>query len=82
MTTPKASTPKGTQQFRLLWQLMEGHRLLYSAAVGSLLFSILFSYMVPLVGRAIIDLVLSDKIESSEALTRYLLQLMGGGAYL
>ncbi|MBL4575251.1 MAG: ABC transporter ATP-binding protein [Opitutaceae bacterium] len=82
MTTPKASTPKGTQQFRLLWQLMKGHRLLYSAAVGSLLFSILFSYMVPLVGRAIIDLVLSDKTESSEALTRYLLQLMGGGAYL
>jgi ATP-binding cassette subfamily B protein len=81
-STQKTSTPKGTQQFRLLWQLMEGHRLLYLAAVGALLLSVIFSYIVPLVGRTIIDLVLSDKTEGSEALTGYLLQLMGGSAYL
>ncbi len=87
MTIPKASSKKifaarGVQPFHLLWQLMKGHRFLYLAAIGSLLISVLFSYLVPLVGKTIIDLVLSGETKSSEVLTGPLLQLMGGSTYL
>jgi ATP-binding cassette subfamily B protein len=44
-----------------LWQFMRGQRLRYAGALGAILLSTLFGYVVPLVGKGVIDHVVLHK---------------------
>lgn len=66
--------------FRIIWQLMRGHRLRYGLALGSLAVATLFTYSVPLVGSATIDYAIGGRTPGDETpvLLAVLLRTLGG----
>lgn len=81
-TDPSGSEQKGWRQFRLLWQLMSGFRLLYAGAILALLAGTIFTYLVPLVGRATIDYAIGPTADAAMptagGLTARILERLGG----
>jgi ATP-binding cassette subfamily B protein len=52
-----------TSKYRLIWQLMEGERLRYSAAIAALVVASCFLYLVPLVSSRALDGITADDRE-------------------
>ncbi len=74
---PRSDTA-GWQQFRLLWQLMSGFRLLYGGAILALLVANTLNYLMPLIIRATIDLGISKETPEPGGVTDRVLNAIGG----
>src|SRR5262245_21959725 len=70
-----------TSKYRLIWQLMEGERLRYSAAILSLVIASCFLYLVPLVPTVVLDGVIAVTPATS-GLTARVVAMAGGRDYL
>jgi len=70
-----------TSKYRLIWQLMEGERLRYSAAILSLVIASCFLYLVPLVPTVVLDGVIAVNPATS-GLTARVVEMAGGREYL
>jgi ATP-binding cassette, subfamily B, bacterial len=69
-------------KYRMIWQLMEGRRLLYGCAVGALVLASCFLYLVPLIPQVILDGVLSHEPEKATRFVRTAMAWGGGREYL
>jgi len=69
-------------RYRLIWRMMAGERLQYSAAILALILASCFLYLVPLVPQIVIDGLLGDGTAERSALTEWGLKLGGGADYL
>ncbi len=65
-------------KIRLIWQLMEGQRLLYGSAIAALVLGSCFMYLVPLVPQVVMDGVLSVGTEDTTGFVRWGVALGGG----
>ncbi len=63
---------------RLTWQLLEGQRLRYGAAIAALSVASCFLYLVPLVPQIVIDGALTDDPEAGSAFVRRAVDVLGG----
>ena len=70
-----------TSKYRLIWQLMEGERLRYSAAILSLVIASCFLYLVPLVPTVVLDGVIAVNPATS-GLTARVVEMTGGRDFL
>src|SRR5687767_4583492 len=61
---------------RTLWNLMEGQRLLYSAAVAALLVGVIFLYVPPLIVRASIDTLLTPNAPTNTPINALVLSIL------
>jgi len=77
-TGPSQPEKPGWRQFRLIWQLMSGYRLLYGGAILALLVANTLNYLIPLVIRATIDLGISKKTPEPGDLSDRTLNAIGG----
>jgi ATP-binding cassette subfamily B protein len=68
----------GWQQFRLLWQLMSGFRLLYGGAILALLLANTLNYLMPLIIRSTIDLGISKETPEPGGAADRILSAIGG----
>src|SRR5262245_47802103 len=68
-------------KYRLIWQLMEGERFRYSAAILSLVIASCFLYLVPLVPTVVLDAVITANPATS-GLTASVVEVAGGRDYL
>ena len=68
-----------TSKYQLIWQLMEGERLRYGAAIAALVVASCFLYLVPLVGVVILDGVLPGDPEAASAFVTRVVEWGGGG---
>jgi ATP-binding cassette subfamily B protein len=66
----------------MIWDLMEGQRLMYGAAIVALVFGSCFMYLVPLVPQITMDGVLSSNPEEASAFVQRAVQLGGGRVFL
>jgi ATP-binding cassette subfamily B protein len=66
--------------FKVIWQLMRGHRLRYGFALGCLVFATLLNYGIPLVGTATIDHAIAGRTVdgNTPVLVRALVSALGG----
>lgn len=69
------------KKLNLLWQLMKGNRLLYSAAILSVGIATLMSVVVPLVVKTTIDSIIGDKVVEV-AFIGYIVEMLGGKTLL
>lgn len=65
-----------------IWQLMEGQRLRYGAAVAALVLASCFLYLVPLVPQIVIDGVLLDSSATPSRVVTNGVALLGGAEFL
>lgn len=65
-------------QFRRILDLVRGERRRYTLAFSALLFGTLLVYLVPLVPQAVLDVALSDEPERASAVSRGLIDVIGG----
>ncbi|MDD2763969.1 MAG: ABC transporter ATP-binding protein [Opitutaceae bacterium] len=74
----------GSSQFQLVWRLMRGQRLRYTAAIAALLLATGFNYLVPLVGTVTIDSAVAGRPAAADPgrPLRVLLALLGGPEHL
>ena len=56
-----------TSKYKMIWQLMEGERRHYAAAIGALVLGSCFMYLVPLAPQITLDGVLSAEPEKASA---------------
>ncbi|MBK1876162.1 ABC transporter ATP-binding protein [Pelagicoccus mobilis] len=67
---------------KLVWQLIAGYRSMYLWAALALFISTSFQFIIPLIGSATIDYVLTEpeagKTANSSPLLRYVMDLIGG----
>lgn len=75
---PSNPNPRRPGIFRGMWILMAGDRLRYGVALASLLAAAGMLYLVPLVPQAVIDVVLQENGEETSAISRALIDLLGG----
>jgi len=68
----------GWQQFRLIWQLMSGYRLLYGGAILALLVANTLNYLMPLIIRATIDFGISKETPEPGEITDRIFDVIGG----
>ncbi len=61
-----------------MWDLMEGDRLRYATALGSLLVAAALLYLVPLVPQAVIDVVLGKEPDQASRVSHLVIELLGG----
>jgi ATP-binding cassette, subfamily B, bacterial len=61
-----------------LWRMMRGQRLRYGLAIGALFLSVVVGFLVPLIGQAVIDHVLTDQGGQQP----WTLALLGGEDFL
>lgn len=64
--------------YRQVWNLIEGHRWQYGIATLALFLAISFDFLVPLIGSATIDHILTDNRETSNPLLQNIMMLIGG----
>ena len=66
----------------MIWQFMQGRRLLYGSAIAAMVLGSSFMYLVPLVPQVVIDGVLSAHPEKASSLVHRAVDLAGGRAFL
>lgn len=71
-----------TSKYRMIWQLMEGQRLLYLGAIVALVFGSCFMYLVPLVPQVVMDGVISADPEKTSSFVQRVVEMAGGREYL
>ena len=71
-----------TSKYRMIWDLMEGQRLMYGSAIAALVLGSCFLYLVPLVPQITMDGVLSSEPEKASAFVQRAVRLGGGRAFL
>ena len=71
-----------TSKYRLIWQLMEGERLRYGAAISALVVASCFLYMVPLVTSVVLDGVLVEDTTLASPFVLRTVAAVGGSEFL
>ena len=71
-----------TSKYRMIWELMGGHRLRYGAAILALVIGSAFLYLVLLVPQATLDVVLSSEPQQASPLIRGVVDRLGGAEFL
>ena len=69
-------------KFRTLWQIMEGQRLRYAAAIGAILISAVFMFARPIIVRFAIDYVIKDDPLAAPAFFQQWLDQIGARSVL
>src|SRR2546426_229455 len=67
---------------RLIWQLMEGERLRYTAAIASLVLASCCLYLVPLVPTVVIDGVIATETRAAPPIVLRAVAWSGGREFL
>ncbi len=65
-----------------IWTLLEGQRIRYAGALGSLILASMLLYAVPIVPQVVLDGVLTDEVREGSWPERMGLWLLGGRAFL
>ncbi len=71
-----------TSKYRLIWQLSEGERLRYGAAIAALVVASCFLYLVPLVSSIVLDGVLVGDPGAAPPFVLRAVEAVGGAEFL
>ena len=71
-----------TSKYRLIWQLAEGERFRYGAAIGALVVASCFLYLVPLVSSIVLDGVLVRDPGAASPFVLWAVEAVGGAEFL
>src|SRR5687767_3569510 len=71
-----------TSKYRLIWQLMEGERLRYLAAIAALVVASCFLYLVPLVPAIVLDGIITPDSQTASPLVSRAVEIGGGRDFL